>query len=190
LTLANRAVSLDPASDRANVALMMVQFFSGRTEAALAVGNRALALNPNNPEVLAKLALVLYNSGYTQAAASMAENARKDVEAVPRDASLVLSLDAYSRGDFSEASLISEQVNCSDFVVRAVRAASLGEMSSQDAIGRLAYLKALIPNYRTDLRSWMERRRFKPEMIASLEQGLEKAALVRPVGEPVAASSY
>lgn len=185
LTLANRAVSLDPASDRANVALMMVQFYSGRTEAALAVGNRALTLNPNNPEVLAKLALVLYNSGYTQAAVSMAEDARKDVEAVPRDANLVLSLDAYRRGDFSEASLISEQINCSDFVVRVLRAASLGEMSSQDAIGRLAYLKALLPDYKATMRGWMEKRRFKSETISSLERGLARAALAQPVAEPV-----
>jgi hypothetical protein len=175
LTLANRAVSLDPSSDRAQIALMMAHFYSGSTDAAIAAGNRALALNPNNPDVLSKLAGVLYSSGFEAAAVSLADDAAKNVDSVPRDARIVLALDAYGRGDFSNASLIAEQINCSDLVVRAIRAASLGEMASPAAKDRLAYLKTTLPDYETSLRSWMERRKYPTGIIASLEQGLIKA---------------
>ncbi len=178
LSLANHAVSLDPSSDRAHVALMMAQFYRGSTDAAIAAGNRALSLNPNNPEVLSKLAGVLYSSGYQGAAVSLAEDAARNVDSVPRDARIVLALDAYDRGDYSNASLLAEQVNCSDFVVRAIRAASLGELSSPDAPGRLAYLRTMLPDYETSLRIWMERRRYPTSIIASIERGLTKAARI------------
>ncbi|MBB4215765.1 tetratricopeptide (TPR) repeat protein [Rhizobium sp. BK212] len=174
-TLANRAVSVDPGSDRGYVALMMAHFYAGRTDAAIASGNRALALNPDNPDVLAKLAGVLYSSGYRAAGVTLAEDASENVEAVPRDARIVLALEAYRKGDWSNASLVSEQINCSDFVVRAIRAAALGEMGSTAAVGSLAHLEEMLPDYRTSLKPWMERRRYPAEVIASLEEGLTKA---------------
>ncbi|TWF47820.1 hypothetical protein [Neorhizobium alkalisoli] len=174
-TLANRAVSVDPRSDRAYVALMMAHFYAGKTETAIAAGNKALAINPNNPDVLAKLAGVLYSSGFQKAAVTLAEEASNDVEAVPRDARIVLALDAYGREDWSNASLVSEQINCSDFVVRAIRAASLGEMASPDAARSLAFLRQAMPDYKTAMRTSMERRRYPDDVIAGLEKGLGKA---------------
>jgi len=174
-TLANRAVSVDPGSDRGYVALMLAHFYAGRTDAAIASGNRALTLNPDNPDVLAKLAGVLYSSGYRAAGVTLAEDASENVEAVPRDARIVLALEAYRKGDWSNASLVSEQINCSDFVVRAMRAAALGEMGSTAAVGSLARLEEMLPDYRTSLKPWMERRRYPAEVIASLEEGLTKA---------------
>jgi tetratricopeptide (TPR) repeat protein len=179
LTMANRAASLDPTSDRAQVAIMMAQFYAGRTEAAIAAGNQALALNPNNPDVLSKLAGVLYSAGFRDAAVSLAEDAGKDVDAFPRDARIVLALDAFQRGDYSNASLVSEQINCGDVVVRAIRAAALGEMASPGAKASLDYLKRMLPDYRTALPERMRWRRYPDPMIASLEQGLAKAEQVK-----------
>ncbi|MDE1154716.1 MAG: hypothetical protein PW735_03180 [Acidobacteriaceae bacterium] len=189
LTLANRAAALDPTSDRAQVAIMMAQFYAGRTDAALAAGNQALALNRDNPDVLAKLSGVLYSSGFRDAAVSLAEEAERDVDAVPRDARIVLALDAYARGDYSNASLVSEQINCGDIVVRAIRAASLGEMSSPQASAGLEYLKAALPDYRTSLRQKMQWRRYPSGVIASLEQGLEKASRLGGLPAVAAAAS-
>lgn len=177
MTLANRAVSVDPRSDRAYVALMMAHFYAGKTEAAIAAGNRALAINPINPDVLAKLAGVLYSSGFEKAAVTLAEEASENVEAVPRDARIVLALDAYGRQDWSNASLLSEQINCSDFVVRAIRAAALGQMASPDAGRSLAFLKDAMPDYKTAMRTFMERRRYPDDVIVGLERGLGKAEM-------------
>lgn len=166
---------------------MMAQFYAGKTDAAIAAGNQALALNRDNPDVLSKLSGVLYSSGYRDAAVSLAEEAGKDVDAVPRDARIVLALDAYDRGDYSNASLVSEQINCGDIVVRAIRAASLGEMASPQAGASLDYLRAMLPDYRTSLREKMQWRRYPSTVIASLEQGLVKAGEV--TGRPALASA-
>ncbi|MDE1991094.1 MAG: hypothetical protein KGI75_01260 [Rhizobiaceae bacterium] len=175
LTLANKAVSLAPMSDRANIALMLAQFYSGRTEAAISAGNRALALNPNNPDVSANLAAVLFASGFFDAGVALAHDAAESVDAVPRDANLVLALDAYRRGDYSEASLLAEQINCSDFVVRAVRAAALGELGSPDAVARLEELRKRSPDFETGFIGSMNARHFQPELTSLIEKGLIKA---------------
>lgn len=175
LWLANHAVSLTPFSDRAHSALMMAQFYSGRTAAALQSGNRALALNPHNPDVAARLGMVLFLSGYWDAAVALANDAGKAVDVVPRDAMLVLALDSYRRGDWSQSSLLSEQVNCADFMVAAVRAASLGQLGSGQARQRLDDVRKHAPDFEHDVSVLMRSRLLQPELAASIEDGLTKA---------------
>ena len=175
LTLANRAVSLAPLSDRAQIALMMAQFQAGRIQTAISAGNRALALNPNNPDAAAKLGMILFAAGYWQAAAAMAEGSAKSMDVVPHDAQLVLALDAYRRGDWSDASLLAEQVNCSDFVVRALRAASLGQLGSDAAAQQLSQLRSQNPNFESNFERLIAGRRYQPALVASMEEGLRKA---------------
>jgi len=175
LDLANRAVSLSPLSDRAQIALMMAQFHSGRMDAAISAGNRALSLNPNNPDVSAKFAMVLFSAGYWEAGVSMAEDAARFVDAIPRDAELVLALDAYRRGDWPKASLIAEQVNSSDFMVRLLRAAALGQLGSSQAAQRLADVRSLDPDFEQTFRDRISSHRYLPALSASIEDGLRKA---------------
>jgi tetratricopeptide (TPR) repeat protein len=177
VNLANRSVSLAPLSDRAQIALMLAQLDSGRTDAAISAGNRALLLNPNNPEVSAKLALVLFTLGYWDAGVSLAQDAGRSVDAVPRDAILVLALDAYRRGDWAETSLLSEQVTSSDFIIRVLRAAALGQLGSDQAAGRLDEAGRGAPEFETTFNKEMERRHFNQALSASLKEGLVKAGL-------------
>lgn len=178
LDLANRAVSIAPMSDRAYVALMMTQFADGRVDAALQAGNRAISLNPSNPDSVAKLASVLFSAGYFDAGVAMAQDAGRAVDIVPRDAMLVLALDAYRRGEWSEASLLAEQVNCADFVVRALRAAALGQLGSDQAKQRLADVRGGDPDFERTLRQKLETRRFQPLLSAEIQDGLTKAGAV------------
>ncbi|CDM58775.1 MULTISPECIES: tetratricopeptide repeat protein [Rhizobium] len=175
LELASRAVSLAPLSDRAHVALMLSQFYSGRVDAAIAAGNRALALNPNNPDAAAKLGLVLFQSGYFDAGVSLARDAGRSVDVVPRDAVLVLALDAYRRKDWSEASLLCEQVSDSTFLISILRVAALGQLGSDEAVQRLAELRQLAPDFETTFREKMAPRRYQPVLSAAIEEGLTKA---------------
>lgn len=175
LELAGRAVSLAPLSDRAHVALMLSQFYSGRVDAAIAAGNRALALNPNNPDAAAKLGLVLFSSGYFDAGVSLARDAGRSVDVVPSDAVLVLALDAYRRKDWSEASLLSEQVSHSTFLISVLRVAALGQLGSDEAVPRLAELRQLAPDFETTFRERMAPRRYQPVLSAAIEEGLTKA---------------
>ncbi|CCM74487.1 hypothetical protein [Rhizobium mesoamericanum] len=178
LDLANRAVSIAPMSDRAYVALMMTQFADGRVDAALQAGNRAISINPNNPDAVAKLSSVLFSAGYFDAGVAMAQDAARAVDIVPRDAMLVLALDAYRRGDWSEASLLAEQVNCTDFVVRALRVAALGQLGSDQAKERLADVRGRDPDFERTLRQKLEARGFQPVLSAEIEAGLAKAGAV------------
>ena len=173
--LARQAVTLTPLSDRAQIALMMVQFYGGRTEAAVNAGRRALELNPNNPEAAAKLAMVLFTSGGWDAAVALAQDATHGIDVVPRDASLVLAMDAYRRGDWTSASALSEKINDGGFTTGMLRAASLGEMGSPQAADSLADLRSIIPDFESRYLEIMAARRYDPMLSASFAQGLEKA---------------
>jgi tetratricopeptide (TPR) repeat protein len=175
LDLANRAVNLAPLSDRAQIALMMAHFYSGRTESAINAGKKALALNPNNPDVAAKFGMVLFTAGYFDAGVSLAQDAGRAVDSVPRDATLVLALDAFRRKDWSGASLLAEQINCSDIVVRMLRAAALGELGSDQAAKRLADVRSRDPDFERNYPELMAARRFVPALAAAIETGLAKA---------------
>jgi tetratricopeptide (TPR) repeat protein len=173
--LASNAASIEPSADRTRVALMLAQLYRGSAGAAIESGNRALALNPNNPDVLAKFALVLFQSGFRDGARFLAQDAARDMVAVPRDARLVLALDAFCRADYSNASLLAEQIGRVDVVVSALRAAALGEIGSRMAPARLASLGALLPNHQEDLAAWMAGRAFSTKLIGKLQRGLMKA---------------
>lgn len=175
LDLANLAASLAPLSDRAQIAQMMAQFYSGRTPSAIETGKKAMALNPNNPDVAAKLGMVLFSSGYWDAGVSLAEDAGRSVDVVPRDATMVLALDAYRRADWSSASLLSEQLNGSDAVVRLLRAATLGEIGSEQATQRLADVRFHDPDFEQTYSELMSARRFVPALATSIKAGLVKA---------------
>lgn len=175
LELAKSAVSSAPMSDRAQVALMAAQFSAGRVEAAVQAGNRAVELNPNNSDAAAKLALVLYLAGYKDAGLAMAHDAGRSVETAPRDAMLVLALDAYRTGRYSEASLLAEQINCTDFMVATLRAAALGQLSSPEAQERLSEIKSKDPEFERTFRDRVASWRLQPDIAAELEAGLLKA---------------
>ncbi len=175
LELANRAVALAPLSDRAHIALMLSQFYSGRTDAAIAAGNRALALNPGSPDVAARLGLVLFSSGYFDAGASLARDASSFADVVPRDAMLVLALDAYRRKDWSGALLLAEQASGSNFLIGVLRVAALGQLGSDEASPRLAELRLLAPALEARFRQAMAQQHYEPILSGSIEDGLTKA---------------
>ncbi|RUM23343.1 hypothetical protein EFQ99_22115 [Rhizobium vallis] len=175
MELAKSAVSSAPMSDRAQVALMAAQFSAGRTEAAVQAGNRAVELNPNNGDAAAKLALVLYLSGYKDAGVAMARDAGRFVETAPRDAMLVRALDAYRTGRYSEASLLAEQINCTDFMVATLRAAALGQLSSPEAHERLSEIRSKDPAFERTFHDRVASWRLQPDIAAELEAGLIKA---------------
>lgn len=177
LELAKRAESSSPLSDRAQTALMVALFANGSLEAALKAGNRALQLNPRNEETAAKLALVLYLGGYRDAGVAMSQRLDRNADAAPADAMLVLALDAYRRGDYSRASLLSEQINGTDRLVAMLRAASLGQLKSPNAMERFSTYSAngSPPNviYRNGIPWWLS----QDALTDDLSDGLSKAGL-------------
>lgn len=169
--LARKATAEAPLSERAQTALMVAQYATGKKVAAIETGNRAISLNPNSPDATAAFALVLYRSGFGAAGVSMAREATGMSDAAPRDALMVLAFDAYARKQYSDASLLAEQINGRDFSVQVLRTAALGELQSPEAAERLEELRALDPLFE---RSAEERLAVLP-LSDELKAGLAKA---------------
>ncbi|MBX5163226.1 MULTISPECIES: hypothetical protein [unclassified Rhizobium] len=177
VAMANAAVAVAPDSSRAHLSLMFAQYFSGRTSAALDAGRHAVALNPFDPEILSKLGMVHFMSGEFTEAVEMATKASNSVLGVPRDAKLVLALDAYRRGDYATASLRAEQMPGNDFMAVSLRAAALGQIGSPDAAKTLEALEASNPDLPAAFATNMKMRRFDMTVLGSIEQGLVKAGM-------------
>lgn len=175
LELAKLAVSVAPLSDRSHAALMTARFANGRIEAAIDAGNKALSLNPYNSGTAAALSLVLFSGGYWKAASEMAQEAASMEETPPNDASLVLSLDAYRSGRWSDASLLAEQAVGNDLLTRSIRAAALGELRADDAFRRLQDATGTGNDFEGRFRQAAKAAGLRADLIRSLEAGLVKA---------------
>ncbi len=179
LDLAKKAVATAPLSDRAQLGLMAAQAASRRPDAAIEAGNKAIALNPNNPDAAAALGGVLYAEGYRGAGVSMAIEASKDTPVVPRCALVVMALEAFRNARYSEALLWTEQINGSSPLTSVLRAASLGELGSDQAKASLNDGGVSGPVFRKT----MDATGLQPELVSMLERGLTKAgADFEPVG--------
>jgi tetratricopeptide (TPR) repeat protein len=174
LEMAKAAVSIAPLSDRAQGALMVARFASGRLDAAIDAGNRAMALNSNNAANAASLSLVLFAAGYFKAANDLAREAVAMDEAPPRDASLVLALDAYRNGQWSAASLLAEQAVGNDILTRAIRVAALGELGADSARKRPGETAPDRGAFIAAFRQAAKMAQLRPDLVASLETGLGK----------------
>ncbi|WP_244480353.1 tetratricopeptide repeat protein [Rhizobium sp. Root1220] len=177
-SLAAAAASASPLSSRAQSAMMAVEFAEGRVEAAVRSGNRALKINPNDAAAAAALGAVLFSNGDFDAALALARNASSLGGAVPRDAIVVLALDAYRKQDWAQASLLAEQMDCKDAVVGALRAAALGQLGSDLAPGRLADVSRHDALSGKSIRQRLEARGLQPTIVTELEAGLAKARRV------------
>lgn len=178
MELARSAVVANPLSDRSQIAMMAAQFANGSVDAALQAGNRAVELNPYNVDATAKLAFLLYLCGYRDAAVAMARSVDRVSDMVrPADALLVLALDAYKTGDYSDASLLSEQINGADSLVEMIRTASLGQLNSPNSRERLANVTNKSSNFNDGFRNGMSWWRLQETINAEFESGLLKAGV-------------
>ncbi|MGK6315733.1 tetratricopeptide repeat protein [Neorhizobium sp. DT-125] len=174
--LARLAVATTPFSDRAHISLMNAEFLSGNIEAAISAGNRAMSLNAANPDVSAKLSLILFSVGYWDAGVGLARYALDHYNsAAPREAKLVLALDAYRRGEYSDAALLAEQVPPEDDLAEALRIACLGQLNpSNSATQSLAAEDKTIGMIFDRM---ITARRIDPSVATALREGLVKAGL-------------
>ncbi|CAN7635104.1 hypothetical protein LJR231_004856 [Phyllobacterium sp. LjRoot231] len=189
LTLANKAVSLAPMSDRAGYAQMLAQFRNGQTEAAFASGYRAIGLNPGNSLIPARLGAMLFAEGRWAEGAGMAIKAGMIDGLPPSDAGLTLALDAYRRGEFAEALLRVQQMGRSDnYIANILELAAAGQTENAGDVNEAAKrLNAQRKHFPASFRSDMAARRYSPEIVDQLGAGLTKAGFTLPA--PVADAS-
>ncbi|RCW82598.1 hypothetical protein [Phyllobacterium bourgognense] len=189
LTLADKAVSLAPMSDRAGYAQMLAQFRNDLREAAFVSGYRAMGLNPGNSLIPAELGAMLFAAGRWAEGAGMAIKAEMIDGVPPGDAELTLALDAYRRGEFAEALLRVQQMGRSEnYIANVLELAAAGQMNNAAEIDEAAKrLNAKRKHFPASFRSDMAARHYSPEIVDQLGAGLTKAGFVLPA--PVADAS-
>ena len=83
VTAAQRAVELEPNSDRTHAALMRAYFYQGKVPAALSEGERALKINPHHPIRLVQHGYNLALSGNWDEGLSLYKKALETMDMLP-----------------------------------------------------------------------------------------------------------
>jgi tetratricopeptide (TPR) repeat protein len=131
LELANRAASLSPSSPRAAMAQMATQYQLGQNETAIAAGKRGMALNPENTDLAAKVSKVIYLSGRWDEGLELATQSAAAAGQPIRDASFVMILDAYRRGQYAEAILLARQAPAPDTPIAILKLAAIARLGDR-----------------------------------------------------------
>lgn len=164
---------------------MISLFAAGYVDAAIDAGHRVYMLNPYNAYIRAKLAAILYSQGRWNEGVALAGTVRGGNDR-PKDALLVLAMDAYRRGNWSDASRLSEQIDCDDVAVHALRVAAQAQLAPSLAVQRLNDIRLVYPGFESIFYEKLAERRFAPQLVTALEEGLVKAgALLAPCKHPI-----
>ncbi|MEI2298146.1 hypothetical protein [Ensifer sp. MJa1] len=179
--LADRAVALAPQSSQSYVAQMQARFAAGNAEAAFVSGRRAAALNPLDDAIPARLGLLLFVSGQYSEGVRLARSAQVGSEYLHHDAALTLALEDYRTGRYREALIRARQLaNPSDIAVNLLRMAAAGQLGlTREANNALDELRWSKGSAARQIESELRARRYAPELIALLDEGLGRAG-VRP----------
>ncbi|WP_244656236.1 MULTISPECIES: tetratricopeptide repeat protein [unclassified Rhizobium] len=182
LDLANRAASVSPTSVRAALAQLATQYQAGQIDMSIAAARRGLALNPENADLLAKLAMATFLNGQWDEGLKLAQQAA-DVAGQPlKDASFVMVLDAYRRGQYAQAVFLARQVPAADTVTAAIRIAAVARTGDRAATDKeIASARLQHPNLDRMVASIFEGTRCDPELEAALREGFRQAGLSAPV---------
>ena len=100
---AQRATSLAPESELAQLALLVAHYRRGEFAEAEAAGARALDLNPNDPEILAAVGIRKFARGNWDEGADLVRRSMAAGTRVRSSAYMTLALDAYRREDYTDA---------------------------------------------------------------------------------------
>lgn len=182
LAAAQKAVSLAPTDARSYEALYAAYFFRGDLEGFKRAGADALRLNPNNPEIIADYGNRLALSGQWDEGIALVKRAMDMNPGHPGWYQIPLLLDAYRRGNYSEALALTERMNMPKFyrtwVFLAMIRGQLGDTAR--AATALQEVDRLNPAFRGHVRDEMRKWGFRPDLVETCIDGLRKAGLVIP----------
>jgi adenylate cyclase len=186
LSAAERAVDADPASQIANHAFAVTQYFRGDLSAFLAAAERALALNPLCSYTVASLGRLFCYSGNWERGLQLATRAIDLCPCHPGWYYFGICLNEYRRGHYTEALAILQKINMPDYWVAhclmAITQAQLGNRAAAQA--EVKRTKQSWPEFERvfgekHLGKWI---RNQPDLIARFMEGVKLAGF-RPQAE-------
>jgi tetratricopeptide (TPR) repeat protein len=179
--LANGAATLSPTSPRAALAQMATQYQLGQNETAIAAGKRAMALNPENTDLAARVSKVMYLSGHWDEALAVARQAT-DVSGQPiRDASFVMILDAYRRGDYAQAVFLARQVPAPDTPICVLKLAAIARLGDRPVTEKeMADARLQHADLDSTIAAMFFGVRYDRSLEMALRAGVEQAGLKLP----------
>ncbi len=178
LELANRAATISPNSARAALAQMATQYQVGQNDTAIAAGRRGVALNPENSDLSAKLALAVYLSGQWAEGLNLAQASVDLAGEDMRDASFVMILDAYRKGQYADAVSIARQVPASDTPTAVLKLAAVARMGDPAlTLREIAAVRMQHPDLDRTISSMFSGIRYDRDLEKELRVGIRDMGL-------------
>jgi adenylate cyclase len=194
LQAAQRGADIAPDGALALRSLLLVHFFRGEVEEAMAAGDRAVALNPNNAEVLAEYGMRLALMGRWERGISLIDEAIARNPAHPGWYHTAPALNFYRQGRYAEALEEARQIDAPGWVhnhtVLAMIYGQLGQEEEARAAARR--ILELDPDFEENAWYELQLRNFPEQMAEQMAEGLRKAGLhipARPRQRTVRAAS-
>ena len=184
LTAGQRAVDLDPNSDRTHAALAKVNFFRGNISKALSESERALKISPNSAIRLFQHAYYLTLSGNWAQGLEFFEKALKIRDTIGAWFWYPIFLGEYRDGRYEDAlQTIHKNGQPRFWMTHACYAAVHGQLGNmEEANAALAELELLQPDFEKVVRGQLKRSIGVSEGVDALLDGLCKAGLDIPDG--------
>ncbi|RDJ19824.1 hypothetical protein DWF00_04305 [Bosea caraganae] len=176
---AAKAEALAPYAALTQETASVVAFQAGDIPRFEAAGRKAMAINPGNPGSKIIFANRLFFAGkYDESIALLREAIPLRARPVATD-QLTLILDLYRRSDYPAALAMVKGISMPNFYIYWLLLAAIqGELGeSQAASEAVAQLLKLRPDYSAAMRSDFRNRRFQPDFIEHLAEGLRKAGM-------------
>jgi tetratricopeptide (TPR) repeat protein len=177
LVAGERAVELDPNSQRVRVYKATAHFFRKEMDLFEAEAERALAINPNNAETLGTLGFFLSHAGHYDRGIPMIEKAISLNPFHPNWYKDPIIWNHYLNGGYEQALEVAQQTeSAGNFWSFVFQAMAHAELDNRDAAGRAAEkVLAIFPEFpgysRGMCRTWLPNREDDCEkFIASLRK--------------------
>jgi adenylate cyclase len=194
LQAAQRGADIAPDGALALRSLLLVHFFRGEVEEAMAAGDRAVALNPNNAEVLAEYGMRLALMGRWERGISLIDEAIARNPAHPGWYHTAPALNFYRQGRYAEALEEARQIDAPGWIhnhtILAMIYGQLGQEEEARAAARR--ILELDPDFEENAWYELQLRNFPEQMAEQMAEGLRKAGLhipARPRQRTVRAAS-
>jgi adenylate cyclase len=182
LHAAQRAADIAPDGALALRSLLLVHFFRGELEEAVAAGDRAVAWNPNNAEVLAEYGMRLALMGQWQRGISLIDEAIARNPAHPGWYHTAPALNFYRQGRYAEALEEARQIDAPGWVhnhtILAMIYGQLGQEEEARAAARR--ILELDPDFEENASYELQLRNLPEQVAEQMADGLRKAGLHIP----------